>query len=1283
MNTDTAAVASTRPPPGFGPIPGPMGDSNPPVVSLDDEAYEPPTYDEVFPPLATAVGAANDQSSEGVPGAMLPRTSYARMAVKSSTITQVFYVPLEERRYKEMNQGFGESDSQSSRICAEIMKSTGASIEMSLAKDQSLTIVVTGKPLSVMAARREVLNRLQTQANISIPIPKEHHRFIIGKGGSKMKELENITATKINIPTPNDTSDLIHIVGPKEGIERARHEIQLISEEQAKLAFERLSIPRVYHPFIEGPDKNYIKEIKAKTGAKIHVPPPSALTDEIVVSGEKEGVKEAIDWINATYNEKKLKTTTVSLEVRKCQHKYVIGPRGSNITEILEKTGVSVEMPSLDTVSETITLRGEQSQLGQAITMVYDKANSVVISEVGAPAWLHRFIIGRQGKNIRSITQNLSNVHVEFEEGRDKITLEGPPQQVEEARRALEEISRDLQSRLDFAIVKIDPKFHKHIIGKGGANVNRIKKETGVSIRIPADNEKSNEIRIEGSPEGVRQAKTELMEMATRMENEKSRDILIEHRFHRSIIGTKGENIRDIRDKYNQVQITFPDSGMKSDVVTLRGPKQDVDKCYKFLQQLALELVTNNYMTSVPIFKKFHKNIIGKGGSTINKIKEDTETRIEIPTESSDSDVIQITGKKKNVEKAKSQIIAIQNELANITETEVSIPAKFHQSLIGAKGRLVRAIMDECGGVHIHFPSEGSKSDKVTIRGPKEEVDKAKEKLTELANEKEQANHSIEVHAKPEYHKFLIGRGGANIRQVREETGARVVFPTSRDEDKTLITIIGTKENTGKAKDKLLELIKDLENITECEITVDPKYHRHFVARRGQVLREIADENGNVTVSFPRNGSKSDKVMVKGAKNCVEAATARIAEIVADLEAQVTIECIIPQKHHRTIMGAKGSRVQLVTSQFEVGIKFPDRNPNAEQAEEGELVVNGDSNGDAHEEDKPKKCDTILITGKKENCEQAKEALEKLVPVTEEVDVPFDFHRFVIGQKGAGIKHLMDTYEVNIAIPPAMHKSNQVKVSGPAPNVQNAVQALKVRVEELHLSEEDRRLQNFSEEVAVDMKYHPKIIGRKGQIITKIKEEHKVKNIQFADRNAANPNIITIIGYEKNVQAAKEAILDIVHNLEDQHTVEMEIDHRIHSRLIGAKGRAINKVMELYKVDIRFPRSTDANPNLVTITGLDENIDEVQEYLLNRQEEYLQEMDETVELQQYTKPPSRHHEDQQPKADNPGFVVRGAPWNKPPDTSNTMDFPSIGVAENPRPSVVTGSSSTWGPWSKR
>ena len=44
--------------------------------------------------------------------------------------------------------------------------------------------------------------------------------------------------------------------------------------------------------------------------------------------------------------------------------------------------------------------------------------------------------------------------------------------------------------------------------------------------------------------------------------------------------------------------------------------------------------------------------------------------------------------------------------------------------------------MEECGGVHIHFPTEGSGIDKVTIRGPVEEVEKAKQQLLALAEEK-------------------------------------------------------------------------------------------------------------------------------------------------------------------------------------------------------------------------------------------------------------------------------------------------------------------------------------------------------------------------------------------------------------------------------------------------------------------------------------------------------------------------------------------------------------------
>ena len=65
-----------------------------------------------------------------------------------------------------------------------------------------------------------------------------------------------------------------------------------------------------------------------------------------------------------------------------------------------------------------------------------------------------------------------------------------------------------------------------------------------------------------------------------------------------------------------------------------------------------------------------------------------------------------------------------------------------------------------------------------------------------------------------------------------------------------------------------------------AEMDVDPKHHRHFVSRRAEVLREIKAQFGGVDVSFPRSGSDSHTVSLKGAKDCVDAAKQRIQEIV-------------------------------------------------------------------------------------------------------------------------------------------------------------------------------------------------------------------------------------------------------------------------------------------------------------------------------------------------------------------------------------------------------------------
>ena len=93
-------------------------------------------------------------------------------------------MPLEERRFKEMKEdGFGEAGQDQAQICSNIMAKThGVSIEMSSAKDKSLTVVLTGKGDAVMRARKLVVQQLQTQVGW-IQIILRLCGFILGWGG--------------------------------------------------------------------------------------------------------------------------------------------------------------------------------------------------------------------------------------------------------------------------------------------------------------------------------------------------------------------------------------------------------------------------------------------------------------------------------------------------------------------------------------------------------------------------------------------------------------------------------------------------------------------------------------------------------------------------------------------------------------------------------------------------------------------------------------------------------------------------------------------------------------------------------------------------------------------------------------------------------------------------------------------------------------------------------------------------------------------------------------------
>ena len=68
-------------------------------------------------------------------------------------------------------------------------------------------------------------------------------------------------------------------------------------------------------------------------------------------------------------------------------------------------------------------------------------------------------------------------------------------------------------------------------------------------------------------------------------------------------------------------------------------------------------------------------------------------------------------------------------------DSMLPIPHRLHNAIIGPKGKLVRMVMDECGGVRITFPPTDAKADDIKLHGPKDDVEKASRMLQELADE--------------------------------------------------------------------------------------------------------------------------------------------------------------------------------------------------------------------------------------------------------------------------------------------------------------------------------------------------------------------------------------------------------------------------------------------------------------------------------------------------------------------------------------------------------------------
>lgn len=113
-----------------------------------------------------------------------------------------------------------------------------------------------------------------------------------------------------------------------------------------------------------------------------------------------------------------------------------------------------------------------------------------------------------------------------------------------------------------------------------------------------------------------------------------------------------------------------------------------------------------------------------------------------------------------------------------------------------------------------HVEEEAPQSDDDTIpwklRGGNESnVSKAKDHLEQLvASLRDQGNCTGYLGIPPEHHHLVIGKGGARIGAVRDETGCMIDVP-KRGEGNDTIVIRGSREGVERAREMIIESVEN------------------------------------------------------------------------------------------------------------------------------------------------------------------------------------------------------------------------------------------------------------------------------------------------------------------------------------------------------------------------------------------------------------------------------------------------------------------------------------------
>ena len=174
-----------------------------------------------------------------------------------------------------------------------------------------------------------------------------------------------------------------------------------------------------------------------------------------------------------------------------------------------------------------------------------------------------------------------------------------------------------------------------------------------------------------------------------KLEDETTEVVKIPRAIQPALIGSGGKYAIRLEEKYG-VKLSFPrdnkdgskdaKDGAKPDEVTIRGGRKGVASAKsELLEAAAFETESRQSLTfTVPT--KAVASIVGKSGSTINGIKDETGAQIDIDrNEDGAKGVTSVTvrGDKKAIAAAKAAVLAVAEQIGDETTATITIDPKY------------------------------------------------------------------------------------------------------------------------------------------------------------------------------------------------------------------------------------------------------------------------------------------------------------------------------------------------------------------------------------------------------------------------------------------------------------------------------------------------------------------------------------------------------------------------------------------------------------------------------